>query len=139
MPSVVTEELSHGTPGVRRQVLQRGRIRGRGAHNDCVVHGVGVSKRFHDLCHGRTLLADGDVDAVQLSLLVLPLVETFLVDDRIYGNGRLSGLSITDDQLTLATADWHQTVDSLDSSLHGFFDGNARYDSRGLHTDTSPL
>ena len=36
--AVVPEVLSHGTAGVRGQVLERGSIRGGGTHHDGVLH-----------------------------------------------------------------------------------------------------
>ena len=82
-----------------------------------VLHGVSVSKTLDNLGDGGPLLTDGDVDAVQLLLLVSGLVEALLVDDGVDGDGGLAGLTITDDQLTLATTDGHKRVDGLDASL----------------------
>ena len=39
-----------------------------------------------------------------------------LVDDGVNGDGGLASLPVTDDQLTLATADGHKRVDSLTKS-----------------------
>ena len=82
-----------------------------------VLHGVGVGETLDNLGDGGSLLSDGDVDAVELLLLVSGLVEALLVDDGVDGDGGLAGLTITDDQLTLASADGHERVDGLDASL----------------------
>ena len=82
-----------------------------------VLHGVGVGETLDNLGDGGSLLSDGDVDAVELLLLVSGLVEALLVDDGVDGDGGLAGLTIADDQLTLATTDGHQRVDGLDASL----------------------
>ena len=82
-----------------------------------VLHGVSVGEPLHDLGDGGPLLSDGDVDAEELLLVVSGVVETLLVDDGVNGDGGLAGLTIANDQLTLATADGHQRVDGLDASL----------------------
>lgn len=74
-----------------------------------------VSQPLEDLRDGGPLLSDGDVDAVQLLLLVVSLVEALLVDDGVDGQGGLAGLTVADDQLSLATADGHQGVHGLDT------------------------
>lgn len=86
MLAIVSEVLPHGAAGVRSQVLQRSSIGGRGRHNDGVLHGIGIGQPLHQLSHCGSLLADGDVDAVQLLLLVSSIIEAFLVDDRVDGN-----------------------------------------------------
>ncbi|KAF3848591.1 hypothetical protein F7725_015088, partial [Dissostichus mawsoni] len=88
----VSEEFSHGAPGVRGEVLQRRGVRGGGRHHDGVLHGVGVRQPLHQLSHGGPLLPDGHVDAVKLLLLVRALVETLLVDDRVHGDGEIRGM-----------------------------------------------
>lgn len=74
-----------------------------------------ISQPLHDLGDGGPLLSDGDVDAVQLLLLILSLVETLLVDDGVDSQGSLAGLTISNDQLTLSTTDGYQRVDGLDT------------------------
>ncbi len=49
-----------------------------------------VLKTLDELGHSRTLLTNGDVDAVQLLLLVGAVVEALLVDDGVNGNGSLA-------------------------------------------------
>ena len=95
---VVPEELAHGTAGVRREVLQRRRVRRCRAHDDRVLHGVRVGQSLDDLRDGRSLLTDSDVDAVQLRFLVLAFVESLLIDDGVNGDRRLAahaGSSLT--------------------------------------------
>lgn len=74
-----------------------------------------VSQPLHDLGDSGSLLSDGDVDAVQLLLLVFTLVEALLVDDGVDGQGGFAGLTVTNDQLTLTTTDGHQRVDGFDT------------------------
>lgn len=51
----------------------------------------------------------------------------------------LPSLSVTNDQLSLATANGHQTVHGFDAGLHGLPHGDARDDARGLQTHTPTL
>ena len=87
MFAVVSEVLSHGAARVWGQVLQRSSIRGGGRDHDGVLHGVSVSQPLHQLSHSGPLLSNGDVDAVQLLLLISSLIEALLVDDCVNGNG----------------------------------------------------
>eukprot|EP00049_Salpingoeca_infusionum_P017066 m.351668 g.351668 ORF g.351668 m.351668 type:complete len:555 (-) comp16305_c0_seq1:37-1701(-) len=134
--AVVTEELTHGGTSVWGEVLKRGGIRGCGRDNDGVVEGTCGSKLLLELCNGGTLLANGDVDAVKLLALVVTVVETLLVDDSINGDSGLTSLTITNDQLTLTTANWHKRVNGLDTGLHWLAHGLAWDDTWGLDTDT---
>ena len=64
-----------------------------------------IFKDLHDVGDGGSLLADSDVDAVKLlGVLSVGVVEGgLLVDDGIDGDGSLSSLSVTNDQLSLAS------------------------------------
>jgi hypothetical protein len=66
-----------------------------------------IFKDLHDVGDGGSLLADSDVDAVKLlGVLSVGVVEGgLLVDDGIDGDGSLSSLSVTNDELSLATTD----------------------------------
>merc|ERR1712088_718229 len=96
--AVVTEVLSHGHAGVGGKVLQGGGVRGGGRDDNGVLHGVSVSEPLHNLGDGGPLLANGDVDTVQLLLGIIGLVETLLVDDGVDGDSGLASLPVTDDQ-----------------------------------------
>ena len=111
--AVVTEVLSHGHAGVGGEVLQGGSVRGSGRDDDGVLHGVSVSEPLHNLGNSGPLLANSNVDTVELLLGVIGLVESLLVDDGVNGNSSLASLPVTNDQLTLATANGHKGVNSL--------------------------
>ena len=66
-----------------------------------------IFKDLHNVGDGGSLLADSDVDAVKLlGVLGVGVVEGgLLVDDGIDGDGSLSSLSVTNDELSLATTD----------------------------------
>ena len=62
---VVTEELTDGASRVRGQELERSGIRCGGSNHDGVLHAVSMLKEAANVGHGGSLLADGDVDAVE--------------------------------------------------------------------------
>jgi hypothetical protein len=59
------------------------------------------SSVFTNWATGRALLTDRHIDAVELDVLVLRLVQRLLVQDGVEHDGRLPGLTIADDQLAL--------------------------------------
>ncbi len=74
-----------------------------------------AAQLFHYAGDGRFLLTDGDVDADNvLALLVYDSVERYC---------GLTGLTVADDELTLAAADRNERVDGLEAGLHGHGDG----------------
>ena len=77
-----------------------------------------------DLDDGRHPLADRDVDADQVLVLV--------VDDRVDRDRRLAGLAVADDQLALAAADRDHPVDRLQPGLDRRVDRLALDHARGL-------
>ena len=64
-----------------------------------------ITEDLHDVCDGGSLLADSDVDAEEsLGIVRVRVVEGgLLVDDGINGDSSLSCLSVTNDQLSLAS------------------------------------
>ncbi len=117
--AVVAEELAHRGAGVGREVLQRRRLRSGCGNHDRVLHRAVLFELADDLRHGRALLADGDVDAVELLALVGAGVDFLLVDEGVDRDGGLAGLAVADDQLALAAADGDERVDRLEAGLHG--------------------
>src|SRR3546814_226752 len=111
----------------------RRRLRGGGGDDDGVFHRAGFLEGLHHLGDGRPLLADRDVDAEQLLLLVGAGVGRLLVQDRVDGHRGLAGLAVTDDQFALAATDRHQGVERLQAGLHRLVHRLARDDARRLH------
>ena len=109
--ALLHELLADGAAGVGGDVLQRGRLGGRGRNDDSVFHRTVLLKRGDHLGHLRLPLSDGDVNADQ----VLP----FLVDDGVHHQGGLAGLPVADDQLALPASDRDHGVDRLDAGLDG--------------------
>merc|ERR1719341_1587092 len=120
--AVVSEVLSHGHSGVGSEVLQGSGVRGSGRHHNRVLHSISVSKPLDNLGDSGSLLTNSHIDAEQLLLGISGFIEPLLVDDGIDGDSGFASLSVSNDQLTLATTNGHQAVDSLDASLHGLLD-----------------
>lgn len=137
--SVVSEELTDGGSGVGGQELEWGGVGGGGGNDDGVLHGVLLLEDVDDVGDGGLLLSDGDVDAVELLDLVTGFEVLLLVDDGIDGDSSLSGLSISDDELSLSSSDWDQTIDGLKSGLHWLVDGLSGDDTWGSDFDELSL
>src|SRR5882724_197244 len=135
MHAVVAEELAHGAAGIGREELQRRRLRGGGGDDDRIIERAAVVELLDDLGHGRPLLADGDVDAIELLRFVAAGIDRLLVDDGVDRHRGLAGLAVADDQLALAAADRHQAVDRLEAGLHRFVHRLARDDAGRLDLD----
>lgn len=154
MAAVVTEPLTHGATGVWGQVLEWGGVGSGGNDDNGVLHGVVGLQAGDELGDGGLFLADGDVDAVpdkklafqirkwsylQFLGLVVTVVPGGLVQHGVEGDGGFTGLTITNDQLTLATANWDKGVNGLETGLHGLVDGFTGDDTWGLQVDLAAL
>jgi len=71
--------------------------------------------------------------------VVTSLEDSLLVDDGVDSDGGLAGLSITNDELTLSTANRHERVDSLEASLHRLVHGFPRDNARRLQLNSGTL
>ena len=78
----------------RAQELHRGRVRGGGCDNDRVIERAMLVEKLIELSDRRSLLADRDIDAIKLDLLVARLVQRFLVEDRVDRNSGLASLAV---------------------------------------------
>jgi hypothetical protein len=67
------------------------------------LHGIILLEGLDELGDGGTLLTNGDVDAIELLAFVSAIVPAPLVEDSVNGDGSPAGLTVTDDELTLAT------------------------------------
>mmetsp|Transcript_14605 Transcript_14605/g.28280 ORF Transcript_14605/g.28280 Transcript_14605/m.28280 type:complete len:558 (-) Transcript_14605:55-1728(-) len=133
----VAEVLTDGGTGVGGEVLEGSRVGGGGSDDNAEGVSAVLLELGGDLGDGGALLADSDVHTVELlGLISLTLVEGLLVDDGVDGNGGLTGLTITNDELTLATANGDEGVDGLETSLHGLVHGLTGKNTRGLDLDT---
>jgi hypothetical protein len=136
---VVTEPLTHGAASEGSNVLQGGGLGGGGSDDDGVLHGVLLLKGLDELSDGGTLLTDGNVDTVQLLGLIARVVPALLVEHGVESDGSLTGLTVTNDQLTLTTADGNHGVDTLHTSLDGLVDGLTGQNTGSLELGTALL
>lgn len=127
------------TTGEGSQVLERSGLGGSSGNNDGVLHGIILLKSLDKLGNSRSLLTDGDVDAVQLLGLVVGVVPPLLVENGIQGDSGLSGLTITNNQLTLATADGNHSIDGLETGLDGLVDRLTGQNAGSLELSTALL
>ena len=104
-----------------------------------LLHSIGVSEPLDNLGDGRSLLSNSNIDAEQLLLGISGIIEPLLIDDGINGDSSLASLSVSNDQLTLATTDGHQAVDGLDASLHGLLDRLPGNDTGSLKSNSVSL
>jgi len=135
--AVVSEPFTHGATRVGSKVLKGSGVGSGGNDDDGVLEGTSSLKSSNELGNGGLFLADGDVDAVKLLGLVVTLVESGLVQHGVKSDGGLSGLSITDDQLSLTSTDGDKGVDGLKTSLHRLVDGLSGNDTGSLKIDLS--
>lgn len=119
--------------------MERSSLRGGGSNDNGVLHGVVLLKGLDELSDSRTLLTNGNVDAVKLLGLVVGVVPPLLVEDGVKSDGSLTGLTVTNDQLTLTTADGNHGVDGLETSLYGLVDGVTGENTGGLLLGTTLL
>src|SRR5215469_15377811 len=120
MHAVIAEELAHHAAGIRGDVLERRRLRGSRGHDDRVIERAVILQRLDYLGDGRALLADSDIDTIELARFVCACVDLLLIEDGIDNERSLAGLAVADDQLALATPDRHQRVDRLEPGLYRF-------------------
>ena len=110
----VAEILADGRPREGCEILHGGRIGGCGGHDDRVVHRPVAAQCLDERGDGRCLLADSYIDAINR---VARLEAAALVDDRVDGDRRLTGLTVADNQLALSAADGNHRIDGLQTRL----------------------
>src|SRR5580704_4927104 len=133
--AVVAAIFAHGAAGEGGDVLHRRRIGGGGRDDDGIFKRALLFQHLDELRHRGALLADRDIDAIQLDLLVAGGVQRLLVQDGVERDRGLAGLAVADDQLTLAAADRDQGIDGLEASRHRLVDRFARNDAGRLDVD----
>jgi hypothetical protein len=105
--AVVTEVLTNSATRVRSQELERGSIRSGSSDNNSIFKGITLTEEAHDVRDSRSLLTDGNVDAEEGLGGVTNLVSSLLVKNSVNSNSGFASLSVTNDQFTLTTTNWH--------------------------------
>ncbi len=103
--------LSDGTAGIGGEILQGSRIAGSGNHYGGIGHCSGFRQQIDNACHGGCLLSDGYINAQHPRIL--------LVQYRIYADGCLPGLTVSDNQFPLAPTDGYHGINGTDACLQG--------------------
>jgi hypothetical protein len=135
--SVVSEPFAHGASRVWSKVLKWGGVSSGGDDDDTVFQAIGFLEDVDELGNGGLFLTNGDVDAVKFFAFVTFFVKPPLVQNGIQSDGGFSGLSITDDQLSLASTNWDQRVNSFQTRLHWLVDRLSGDDTWGFDVDSS--
>ena len=133
---LVLEETHNGATSERSEILKRGSFRGSGSNDDAVFHRVVLLQGFDELGDGRALLTDGDVDTIKLLSLIVAIVPSSLVQHSVECDSSLSGLTITNDQLTLTTTNRDHGVDGFETGLYRLVDRSSRKNTRSLDLST---
>jgi hypothetical protein len=113
--AAITEVFAHRATSVRREVLHGCRLRSARCNNNGVFHGAQFCELANNVRNCRSLLTDRYVNAINAF--------TFLINDRVNRNSCLTCLPVTNDQLTLATANWNHRINRLQTSLHWLANG----------------
>ena len=117
MLALVHPVLADGRTGVRSQVLEAGRIRGRRGNDGRVLHRAAFFQRPAHTRDGGAFLADRDVNTAHLLCWIAGFPVRALIQNRVDTYRSLACFTVADDQLPLTAADWGHGVDGLDASL----------------------
>lgn len=110
MLAVVTEPLAHGATREGSKVLEGSSLRGGSSDNDGVLHGIVLLKGLDELSDGRSLLANGNIDTVELLGLVGTVVPLLLVKNGVNGDSGFTSLTVTNDKLSLTTTNLYKSL-----------------------------
>ncbi len=139
MHAVVTEIFADRTTREGCQELHGCGV-GGGCRNDHRIFQRPVFFQHLDkLGNGGALLADGDIDAIELGLLIRPLIDRLLVEDGVKRHRRLARLAVADDQLALSAPDRDERVNGLEAGLHRLMNGAAGNDPGRLDVNALAL
>ncbi|EOC62964.1 hypothetical protein NM90_2208 [Neisseria meningitidis NM90] len=108
--TAVTEEFAHGTTGVRSDILQRSGFRSSCSNYNSMFHRAMLFQFAHYVGNRRCFLTDSHINTDYAC--------TFLVNDGIQCYGSFTGLTVTNDQLTLTTTNRNHRVNGFQAGLH---------------------
>ena len=109
--------LADSRTGVGCQVLEACCVRCGRCHDGGVLQRAASLKGVADSCNGGCLLANSHVDASNLLLGVTGSPVVLLVQNGVDRDSGLTGLAVTNDQLTLTATDRNHRVDCLQTGL----------------------
>jgi hypothetical protein len=137
--AVISEPLTNSTTSEGSNVLKRSSLRSSSSNNDGVLEGIVLLKSLNELSNGGSLLTNSNVDTVELLGLIRTVVPSLLVKNSVNSNSGLTSLTITNNQLTLATTNGDKRVNRLETSLHGLVDRATGKNTGGLDLGTDLL
>ena len=103
------EIFTHGNACIRGQVLQRRTVGSGCGDNDGICHGAVFFQDTDNARHSGRFLTDGNIYANYAAV--------FLIDDRIDRDRCLSGLSVTDNKLSLSSSNRYHGINCLNTGL----------------------
>ena len=137
--AIISEVLTNSAAGVRGQELKRSRVGGSSGNDARVVHSFFGLEDSNDVGDGGSLLTDGSIDAVEFLIVIILIEVLLLVENGVNSDSGLTSLSITNDELTLSTANGHEGIDTLEASLHGLVHRLSGDDTGSLKLNTLSL
>ena len=129
--SLIHKMLCHCCSCIRRNILKRRTVTCCGRYHDRIIQCIIVLQCIYDFCNSRSLLSNRHINTDQIFSL--------LIQDCIQGNGCLSCLTISDDQLSLSASDREHRINRKDSCLHRHTDRFSVNDSRRLLLDRAVI
>ncbi len=125
MLAFIAEVFSHGTPGIRCNILQGCRITGTGGYDGGVFHGPVFFQHGVDLGHRRLFLPASHINTENIRI--------FLGQNGINGNSGFTDLPIADDQFPLSASHRCHGINSLEPRIAGLMNTLAVDNTRGDH------
>ena len=135
--ALVHPVLANCATRVGSHVLVARGIRGRRSNDRRVLHCSGVLKSRANRSDRRALLANGDIDASNLLVDIAGKPVVTLVNDRVQSDCGLTGLTVTNDELTLTTTDRNHRVDRLQAGLQWLVNRLTHHDTGSLELQRS--
>ena len=111
-------------------------IGGGSSDDDSVFHGIKISEGLDNVGNGGSLLSNSDVDAEKLLNVIIIIMTLLLVNNGINSDSGLTGLSITNDELSLSSTNWYKGIDGFESGLHWLVDGFSWDNTWGLELNS---
>jgi hypothetical protein len=113
--AIIAEVFADRASGERCEILEGVCVRGSRYDDRSVFHCTKLGKSLNNSSNVGHLLSADNIDAV--NGLATVDVSRLLVDDRVNTNGRLSSLSVADNEFSLTSSNWDHRVNRFDTSL----------------------
>ena len=114
MTTAVSEIFPNGCSCKWSKILHGCRICRSGTHHDSIIHRTLLLQCLDQRCNSRSFLTNSNINTIHR---IPCFISRALVDNRIYSNGSLSRLTVSDNQLTLSTANRNHGINCFDTGL----------------------